>query len=132
VLFGSVRTKAAHNVGEIYPLCQFHQHFTGTFLPIFLRQKIAKPNIIREKLLNLLLYKKCAHKMLMKLTPGQMHQCFTTSFCPNRSQKGKKDTDNLTVFFALLVSSVVKAASKIVFEIYRQAEHSIGSHTEMK
>jgi hypothetical protein len=42
----------------------------ATFWPIFWRQKIAKLNVIREKLLNLLLYEKLAHKMLMKLTPG--------------------------------------------------------------
>jgi hypothetical protein len=35
-----------------------------------LRQKIAKPNANREKLLNLILYEKPEHKMLMKLTPG--------------------------------------------------------------
>jgi len=40
-----------------------------TFLPIFWSQKIAKPNIIREKLLNSLLYKKRVRKMLLKLTP---------------------------------------------------------------
>jgi hypothetical protein len=40
------------------------------FLPMFWRKKIAKPNIIRENLLNLLLYEKHANKMLMKLTPG--------------------------------------------------------------
>jgi hypothetical protein len=34
-----------------------------------LAPKITKPNVIREKLLNLLPEKKCAHKMLMKLTP---------------------------------------------------------------
>jgi len=36
-----------------------------------LAPKITKPNITREKLLNLLLYKKHARKMLMKLTTGQ-------------------------------------------------------------
>jgi len=37
--------------------CPFHQHFTRAFfLPKFLCQKIAKPNIIREKLLNSLSY----------------------------------------------------------------------------
>jgi len=41
-----------------------------TFLPIFWRQKIAKLNKTGEKLINLLLYKKRAGKMLMKLTPG--------------------------------------------------------------
>jgi len=41
----------------------------ATFLPIFGHQKIAKPNVIGEKLSNLLLYKKRMCKMLMKLTP---------------------------------------------------------------
>jgi hypothetical protein len=40
-------------------------------LPIFWRQKFSKPNVIREKLLNLLSYKKRTLKMLMKLTPGE-------------------------------------------------------------
>ncbi len=42
----------------------------ATLLPIFWCQKIAKKNVIREKLLNLLSYKKCVRKMLMKLTPS--------------------------------------------------------------
>jgi len=48
---------------------QFHQHFTPTFFANILAQKNAKSNILREKLLNLLSYKKPARKMLMKLTP---------------------------------------------------------------
>jgi len=40
----------------------------ANFLLIFWCQKIPKPNVIREKLLNWLSCKKCAHKMLMKLT----------------------------------------------------------------
>jgi len=52
-------------------LCQFHQHFTrAPFVPIFLSQKITKPNVTLEKLLNLLLHEKCARKMLMELTQG--------------------------------------------------------------
>jgi hypothetical protein len=43
-----------------------HVHFA----PIFWCQKITKMNVTREKLLNLLLYKKLEHKMLMKLTHG--------------------------------------------------------------
>jgi hypothetical protein len=43
---------------------------SATLSPIFLRQKIAKLNIIREKLLNSFLYKKRLRKMLMKLTKG--------------------------------------------------------------
>jgi len=35
-----------------------------------LTPKITKPNVIREKLLNSLLYEKRARKMLMKSTPG--------------------------------------------------------------
>jgi len=43
-------------------------NYTQLFSLIFWCQKIAKPNIIREKLLNLLLYEKRARKILMKLT----------------------------------------------------------------
>jgi len=42
--------------------------YARIFLPIFWRQKIAKPNIIREKLFNLLSNEKLEPKMLMKLT----------------------------------------------------------------
>jgi len=48
-----------------------HVHFAQ----IFWCQKITKPNMSREKLLNLLLYEKHAHKMLMKLTPGLELPC---------------------------------------------------------
>jgi hypothetical protein len=41
------------------------------FLCKILAPKITKPNVIRKKLLYLLLYKKCACKMLMKLTIGK-------------------------------------------------------------
>jgi hypothetical protein len=51
------------------PKSQFHQNFAQNFFPIFWHQKIAKPIVIREKLLNALLYEKCVCKMLMKLTP---------------------------------------------------------------
>jgi len=40
------------------------------FLYEILVPKISKPNVTREKLLNLLSYEKRACKMLMKLTPG--------------------------------------------------------------
>jgi len=40
------------------------------FLYKFFAPKITKPNVIREKLQNLLLYKKRVCKMLMKLTTG--------------------------------------------------------------
>ncbi len=47
----------------------------ATFLLIFWRQKITKPNITREKLLNSLLYEKRARIMSMKLTPENiLHQ----------------------------------------------------------
>jgi len=39
------------------------------FAPIFCGQKLTKPNVTREKLLNLLLYEKRSSKMLMKSTP---------------------------------------------------------------
>ncbi len=37
----------------------------------FCCQKITKPNVTREKLLNMRSYEKRQHKMLMKLTQGQ-------------------------------------------------------------
>jgi len=37
--------------------------------PIFLLQKITKPNLMREKLRKTLSNKKAAHKLLVKLTP---------------------------------------------------------------
>jgi len=48
---------------------QFHQHFTEHFLPIFWCQKISNP---KHSIINFgakILYEKCSHKMLMKLTP---------------------------------------------------------------
>jgi len=42
----------------------------ATFSYKIMAPKITKPNIIREKLLNLLWYEKPARKMLMKLTQG--------------------------------------------------------------
>jgi len=47
---------------------QFHQCLRERFLYKILVPKITKPNVIREKLLNYLSYKKRARKMLMKLT----------------------------------------------------------------
>jgi len=61
--------------------------------------KITKPNIIREKLLNFISYKKCELKMSVKLTPDP-----------------KKDTDNLTVFFVLSGSSSKKAACRMLMK----------------
>jgi len=43
--------------------------YAQLFCQYFGGKKIAKPNIIREKLLNYLSYEKRACKMLMKLTP---------------------------------------------------------------
>jgi len=41
----------------------------AAFASIFLRQKLQSQSVTREKLLNLLLYKKRTCKMLVKLTP---------------------------------------------------------------
>jgi len=46
---------------------QFHQHFTSSFC-IFLTKKLQRQTVIREKRCKALSYKKCARKMLMKLT----------------------------------------------------------------
>ncbi len=42
--------------------------------------KIAKPNVIGEKLQNLLLCEKRARKMLMKLTPGYLIPVYKSEF----------------------------------------------------
>jgi len=42
--------------------------YTHIFCQYFGAKEIAKPNVIREKLLNLLSYEKRVRKMLMKLT----------------------------------------------------------------
>jgi len=47
---------------------QFHWRFTRSFFIQILAPKITKPNVTREKLLNLLSYEKWVRKMLMKLT----------------------------------------------------------------
>jgi len=46
---------------------QFHQHFMWEF---FVRKCFGQLHVTKEKLPKRLLYKKSAHKMLMKLTPG--------------------------------------------------------------
>jgi hypothetical protein len=49
-----------------------------------LAPKITKPNVIREKLQNLLLYKKCNQENVDKIdTFSQFHQHFKSSFCTN-------------------------------------------------
>jgi len=47
---------------------QFHQQFTLTF---FVQKFVQSQTLSREKLLKRLSYKKCEHKMLMKLTPSK-------------------------------------------------------------
>jgi len=47
----------------------------------------------------------------------KFHQHFMSSFFTNRSQKRKKDNDDLTVFFELLRSLGINAARKHVCEI---------------
>jgi len=57
----------------MHPCVNFIHILCVPSAPIFLRQKITKPNVTREKLLNLLSYKKSERKMLMKLTPPLQH-----------------------------------------------------------
>jgi hypothetical protein len=51
----------------------FANIFCTTFLPIFWHQKISKPNVIKEKLLNLLSFEKC-------ISPAFCEQIFFCSF----------------------------------------------------
>jgi len=73
--------------------------------------KIEKLNVIREKLLNLLSHEKRARKMSMKLSHGVNILC-AAFMLP--VPKSTKETDNLTVFFALLGSVCVKASWKML------------------
>jgi len=67
-----------YNAGIDRPVVNFINILHAHFVPILWQQQIAKPNVIREKLLNLLFYEKCSHKMLMKLTPVFCDPMFTT------------------------------------------------------
>ena len=63
---------------------QFHQHFTRTFLPISLTQKITKTKCNREKLRGALSHEKSTPKMLIKSSPGgqfNQHVCTQQLLC---------------------------------------------------
>jgi len=47
----------------------------------------------------------------------RFHQSFMSSFYESRSQKRKKDTDDLNVFFAHLGSAPIKAARKMLMKL---------------
>jgi hypothetical protein len=81
--------------------------------------KIEKLNVIREKLLNLLLHKKCARKMLMKLSPGVNFLC--AAFM-RPVPKSTKETDDLTVFFCTFGISVCKSCMENVGKINSLAQ----------
>jgi len=51
------------------PVVNFINILRAAFAPIFWRQKISNLTVTTEKLPQILLYKKVAHKTLMKLTP---------------------------------------------------------------
>jgi hypothetical protein len=62
---------------KLTPIFNFINILLTNFSLIFWHQKIAKQNVIREKLLNLFSYEKHSRKMLMKLTPScckRMHK----------------------------------------------------------
>ncbi len=66
----------------------------------------------------------CANTSVLYLVSwGQFHQHFKHSFLACRSQKCK-DIDDLTVFFALLVSAHTKALCKHVGEVNTWSPHS--------
>jgi len=56
-----------HAIARALTRCQFHQHFIRAF---FIQKFVQSQKLTREKLLKRLSYKKCARKMLMKLTQG--------------------------------------------------------------
>ncbi len=51
---------------------------------------------------------------------------FTRSFCAHRSQKRKK-TDDLTVFFTLLCSALVKGACKTLMKLTPDCSHFLSA-----
>ncbi len=52
------------------PLLFCQESISSTFYEFFVQKFVQSQTLNREKLLNSFLYKKCARKMLMKLTPG--------------------------------------------------------------
>jgi hypothetical protein len=48
---------------------------------------------------------------------GSIHQCFTSNFYTRADPKSAKKTDNLTVFFALLGSALVKAVCRTLMKL---------------
>jgi len=74
-----IRKTWAYKVDEIDTWCRFHQHFTCTFL----YEWLFLATFWQKKALS---YKKCAHKMLMKLTPGKIPCAFKISY-PTVSEK---------------------------------------------
>ncbi len=91
------RWRSLGNSASLYPskrfsIISFTNILWAIFVPIFLRQKITKPNCN--------LYEKGACKILMKLTPGWVDftNMFIYRFYVRRSEKHKK-TFNSSVFF---------------------------------
>ncbi len=78
------------------PTVNFINVLHAHFLFEILAPKITKPNVIREKLLNLLLHKKCARKMLMKLisTHGWPKFCQMMSKIKINKNSDKKSANN--------------------------------------
>jgi len=73
VLSGSARAKdACRMLMKLTSGVKFINILQAAFVPIFLHQKITKPNqtVTREKLRKKRLHKKVQSKMLMKLTSG--------------------------------------------------------------
>jgi hypothetical protein len=69
-----------------------------------LRQEIIKPNVTREKLLNLLLHKKFVRKMLMKLTPAVnfinvLRTCFSYKILAPKITKPNVTREKLHICF---------------------------------
>jgi len=62
---------------------------------------------------------------LTSVTRCQFHQRFSTSFYKRRYPKSAKKTDNLTVFFPLSGSGLVKAARRTLIKLTPGAKESL-------
>ena len=86
--------------------CQFHQHSMSSFCTCRSQK--------RKKTLMTYLYCLCFCDLrVQKLCQFHQHSIFIV----HRSQKYKKDTDDLTVFFTLLGSAHAKAAQKMLMKL---------------
>jgi len=90
---------------------QFHQHFTLVFFVQKSFWQLFSCHILAKKALS---YKKCVHKMLMKLTP-RVNFTFYSQLSSVQFPKVQKYSPAISLF-ALLGSACIKAVLKILMK----------------